>query len=316
MSSRGIQQDESESSDFQDMMYKQTSPTVRHRKLHQPNQRISTNHDATSANNFLFPTMVTMKRPSFPATEPLPRKWWSFNPQETTIIVLLVIIIMLLIRQPLEEFGYYTPGGGIIQSSAITEKDRFQGSNFWNPGKTLEVKTLYETPFARFQIHKVQAGTTVIHDWLWCDEMDHINVLVQEAGTGKFVIFRQTKYGIPGPPTLAVVGGMVEPGETPLAAARRELMEELKMAANDWISLGHYRAAVNRGGGYTHTFLAKNAVAADNKNNLQVKGQADLERQDIVKCTQEELLQYALDGKFGEIKWVATVALSLLRLQS
>mmetsp|Transcript_45893 Transcript_45893/g.111169 ORF Transcript_45893/g.111169 Transcript_45893/m.111169 type:complete len:310 (-) Transcript_45893:2749-3678(-) len=302
-----MQQDDSERSDFQGKVHSSptyssptySSPSVRHRKVHhQPPPRTSQ-----------IPNLPPLrKRPSVPA-QPLSRKWWSSSPQETTIIVLLIVIIMLLLHRP-TELGY-TDG---IRGGSNT-KNQFQGASFWNPGKTLEVKTLYETSFARFQIHKVKAGKNVIDDWLWCDEMDHVNVLVQESKTGKFVIFRQTKYGNPGPPTLAVVGGMVEPGETPLEAARRELMEELQLESTDWVSMGQYRAAVNRGGGYTHTFLAKNAaVAAD--HNIKVKGQADLERQDIVKCTQEELLQYVLDGKFGEIKWTATVALSLLRLRS
>ncbi|KAL3926924.1 MAG: hypothetical protein SGBAC_013284 [Bacillariaceae sp.] len=258
-----------------------------------------------------IPSIPTPSKARRPSLTP-PQKWRSFNAQERIIIALLLVIIMLFMQLPID-FGFL----GIRSGS--NPKTRFQGANFWNPDKTLEVKTLYETPFARSQIHKVKAGkNTIIDDWLWCDEMDHINVLVQEAKTGMFVIFRQTKYGIPGPPTLAVVGGMIEPGETPLESARRELMEELQMESNDWISMGHYRAAVNRGGGYTHTFLAKNAVllGAHNNKNKEVIGQADYERQDIVRCTQEELLQYVLDGKFGEIKWTATVALSLLRLRS
>lgn len=291
--------DESEHCEFEEMVFQQSSPTFRHRKIH---------HSPT---NLQIPSIPTPSKTRRPSLTP-PRKWWSFNAQERIIIVLLLVIIMLVMQRPID-FGFL----GIRSGNTSINNHHFQGANFWNPDKTLEVKTLYETPFARSQIHKVKAGkNTIIDDWLWCDEMDHINVLVQEAKTGKFVIFRQTKYAIPGPPTLAVVGGMIEPGETPLESARRELMEELQMESNDWISMGHYRAAVNRGGGYTHTFLAKNAVlvAHNNKNN-EVIGQADYERQDIVKCTQDELLQYVLDGKFGEIKWTATVALSLLRLR-
>lgn len=229
----------------------------------------------------------------------LRRKWRSSIPREKTIVILALIFVIL-------QLATFHNG---------KHENQYRGTDFWNPGKTLGVRTLYETPFARFQLHKVNAGKNIINDWLWYDEMDNVNILVQEAETGKFVIFRQSKYAIPGPPTLAVVGGLIEPGESALEAAKRELLEELKMQSNDWVAMGSYRAAVNRGGGYTFTFLAKNSsVVAD--QGLEVKGQADLERQDVVRCTEEELLQYVLDGKFGEIKWTATVALSLLRLRS
>ena len=42
----------------------------------------------------------------------------------------------------------------------------------------------------------------------------------------------------------------------------------------------------------------------------------DAERQDKVELSQEELLEAVLAGEFAEVKWTATVALSLLRLPS
>lgn len=290
-----MQQRDIESSDVGETAFKQSShTTIRHRTAvggHPQHQPLPTNnyHDTRAPDSKMMPR---------------PTKWLFSNPVDKMIIVVLLLVIVLMNYQD------------AIPSSILNtgKKNQYKGVDFWNPGKTLAVKTLYETPFARFQIHTVQAGKNIIKDWLWCDEMDHINVVVQEQKTGKFVIFRQTKYAIPGPPTLAVVGGFLEPGETSLDAARRELKEELQMESEEWVSLGKYRAAVNRGGGYTHAFLAKNAVEITDKS-LEVKGQADLEQQEVLRCTEEELLQYALDGKFGEVKWAATVALSLLKLR-
>ena len=42
----------------------------------------------------------------------------------------------------------------------------------------------------------------------------------------------------------------------------------------------------------------------------------DVERQDKVELSQEELLEAVLAGAFVEVKWTATVARSLLRLPS
>ncbi|CAJ1926118.1 unnamed protein product [Cylindrotheca closterium] len=252
----------------------------------------------------------------FEERKPLPR-WLSVLPPSVRKVIgspLLTIAIVVLLLQ-VYAVGHNSSNNSNSSNSKSSKKSIYKGTQFWNDEDTLDVKTLYETPFARFQIHKVKAGKNIINDWLWYDEMDAVNILVQEAESGKFVLFRQKKYANPGPPTLAIVGGLIEPGETSLEAAKRELMEELQMASTDWISMGKYRVSVNRGGGHTHTFLAKNAVKVTD-NNVEVVGQADWERQDVVKCTEEELLQYVLDGKFGEIKWTATVAMSLLRLRS
>ena len=285
---------ETSSSDIQETLLKQSSSattTIRHRTAgqHHPPQPATHNQDTKPSSKKIRSS-----------------KWGAIITLERIIVVVLLAVILILVNKNREDDDI---------PNSIKKKNQYKGEDFWNPDMTLSTKTLYESPFARFQVHKVKAGKHVFNDWLWCDEMDHINVVVQEAETGKFVIFRQTKYANPGPPLLAVVGGFLEPGEEPIDTAKRELLEELQMESNEWVSLGKYRAAVNRGGGYTHTFLAKNAVKVVDKNR-EVVGQADLEKQDILRCSEEELLQYALDGKFGEVKWVATVALSLLRIRS
>jgi ADP-ribose pyrophosphatase len=198
-------------------------------------------------------------------------------------------------------------------NSQSSNKSLYQGSQYWKTGVTLKVKTLYETPFSRFQLHTVKMGNSVIDDWLWFDESDNINVLVQEEN-GKYVVLKQTKYAINGE-TLAVVGGLIEKGETPLEAAKRELREELGMEAENWQDMGSYRAAANRGGGMTYTFWAQKAKPISQEETKQIRGQADLERQDLVRYTEKELVDLLLRGKFGEIKWTATVALALLNSQ-
>lgn len=61
--------------------------------------------------------------------------------------------------------------------------------------------------------------------WLWFDEKDQVNVLARMKDSQKFLLFEQRKYGFEGL-SLAPVGGLVEPGEDPLQAAQRELLEE------------------------------------------------------------------------------------------
>ncbi len=63
-----------------------------------------------------------------------------------------------------------------------------------------------------------------------------VNVVAVD-GDGQVLLVRQWRFGI-GAPTLEIPGGMVDPGETPLEAARRELLEETGYRAARWSELG------------------------------------------------------------------------------
>jgi ADP-ribose pyrophosphatase len=204
-----------------------------------------------------------------------------------------------------------------LDNNKSTKSNKYRGAQYWKEGVTQGYQTIYETAFARFQIHQVllEDGKTIIKDWMWFDESDNINVLV-ESEDSKFLVLRQTKYAIDGP-TYAVVGGLIEPGELPMDAAKRELKEELNMVADAWVDLGSYRAAANRGGGTTYTFLARKATKLTNNTSIGQKNgmmvaEGELERQDVVELSREKLLESVLSGMFKEIKWTACVALALL----
>ena len=118
------------------------------------------------------------------------------------------------------------------------------------------------------------------------------------------------KYGLPGE-SLAAIGGLVNPGETPSAAAERELAEEVGLRAGQMIALGAYRTDVNRGGGFVHAFLALDCVPTS-----KLASHDDLERQTLVRLTEEELLTRTLANEVLEVKWTATFLLGLQKLQS
>jgi 8-oxo-dGTP pyrophosphatase MutT (NUDIX family) len=207
-------------------------------------------------------------------------------------------------------------------SFTTSDKNAYRGVQYWKLGVTLGSETLYETPFARFQIHQVllEDGKTVVKDWLWLDESDVVNVLVENENE-QFVVLHQSKYGI-ATPTYAIVGGLMEPEEkgNPLLTAQRELREELGMESDHWIQLGGYRTAANRGAGTTYTFLARHARKEGSTTTTTTgRGgdgpvEGELERQDVVLLTRNELVEKLLVGDFQEIKWTATIALALLRM--
>ena len=189
--------------------------------------------------------------------------------------------------------------------------DVFKGVT-WRPEGLLGSRLMVSTKFGRCELHKVRTEKgTVVDDWLWYDETSAVNVLVENED-GAFVVFRQRKYGLERP-ALATLGGIIEPGEAPLAAARRELREELSLESLSWTDLGSYRTAANRGGGFIHCFLARGATPVRDRGS-GADADDDLEERARVRLTRDELAQSLLRREFGEVKWAATAALALLHI--
>jgi ADP-ribose pyrophosphatase len=83
-------------------------------------------------------------------------------------------------------------------------------------------------------------------------------VVVPVTADGRFVMIREFKQG-PGEICLNAPAGGLEPGESPLDGARRELLEETGYAADDWQALGDFALDGSTGCGRGHLFLARGA---------------------------------------------------------
>jgi ADP-ribose pyrophosphatase YjhB (NUDIX family) len=185
-----------------------------------------------------------------------------------------------------------------------------------------------ESKFLKIQQHQVampsagkEARTQIIDDWLFIDYHDRINVLVEaprQSGWTEphFYVFEQTKYALEDRMSLALVGGIVEPNELPKDAARREVSEEMHLVCNSFYFLGRYRTDVNRGGGWTSTYLARHCKPGKlndkGLNEADEVGAPDTERQDRKIVSLTALRKAVSEAKFLEIQWSATVALAVL----
>jgi ADP-ribose pyrophosphatase len=176
--------------------------------------------------------------------------------------------------------------------------------------KTLDRTLVHRSGNGKFLIlenHRVELPDgRIIEEWPWVITPDFVNVVAVTVD-GEFICFRQTKYAADGI-TLAPVGGYLEPGEDPLAAAQRELLEETGYAAGDWTDLGRYVVDGNRGAGHAHLFLARNAQW------VQPIDADDLEEQALLLLSRQAVEKALHNGEFQVVSWATAFALALLRL--
>ena len=284
----------------------------------------------------------------------------------------LVLLVLIAWNSGGPDTHPLAPSGGSIYQSGTYRGRPYHGE------RTLAIETVAETRFARCDVHTVlsEDGGSIIDDWLFLEEVDAVNVAVQRS-EGDFVVFRQQKYAIPGE-TLSPVGGFIDPDESPLSAAKREVLEELGLGSKrtqrrmrevrkdrhmnradtpldmesalsflkeieqvdpprrdeyglldgsrrvpatedndaDWVYLGRYRTAANRGGGFVYTFLLKHAVPlVHNGGRPGFVGTGDGESQEILYLNQKDAFRAVSEGRFVEVKWAATFALALLNVR-
>jgi 8-oxo-dGTP pyrophosphatase MutT (NUDIX family) len=123
------------------------------------------------------------------------------------------------------------------------------------PWKFIESRTNDPYPIFTLRTDRaVSPRTHREHDFYVLDSPDWVNV-IPITEENDIILIRQYRHGIR-EVTLEIPGGIVEPGDSPLETARRELIEETGYRASQMIPLGlvHPNPAIlnNR----CHTFLA------------------------------------------------------------
>jgi ADP-ribose pyrophosphatase len=158
--------------------------------------------------------------------------------------------------------------------------------------------------FLKVELHTIELPDgQLITDWTWLVTPDFVNMMVVTT-EGRFLCFRQTKYAVEGE-SLAAVGGYIEPGELPLDAARRELMEETGYEAKRWIPLGEFPVDANRGAGKAYFFIALEA------SQVAEPDADDLEEQEPLLLTQDEVEHALRCGEFKVLPWCTIMVLGL-----
>lgn len=126
----------------------------------------------------------------------------------------------------------------------------------WN---VVEDKKVFETPiFSLHQIDIIPDKKSESHPFYVLDTPEWINVIALTP-ENRIILVEQYRAGIH-KSTLEIPGGMVDGGETPPEAARRELLEETGFISDNWISLGKTSSNPAILNNFTHLYLAEDCI--------------------------------------------------------
>ena len=153
--------------------------------------------------------------------------------------------------------------------------------------------------FLRVEDHTVELPDgRVIEQWPWIITPDFINV-VALTDDDKMLCFRQGKYAIEGE-ALAPVGGYLEPGEEPLVAAQRELLEETGITATKWTKIQELHLSNSASDEFCILYIAQEL-------NFGESQPEDEEQLEIRKLHFDELYKMIESGEITDSLTVAIV---------
>lgn len=135
------------------------------------------------------------------------------------------------------------------------------------------------------------------HDFYVLDSPDWVNVIALTPAQ-EVLMVRQYRHGIR-EVTLELPGGLVEPGKTPLEAARRELLEETGYRAGEWKLLGS---------GYPQPAILSNRCFAYLANGVEKAGELEQEETEDIEVVRVPLTQIPELIRQGEICHALVVA--------
>jgi len=176
------------------------------------------------------------------------------------------------------------------------------------PWKVLRSETVYSLPpYLTVHSHSVELPDgQVIEPYFRIDLRSWVVMLAITADRD-VVVARQYRHGI-GRESLMLPGGLLEEGEDPLDAAKRELMEETGFASDSWESLGHFIPNSNYRCGECHLFLAREA------KRIAEPDSDDLEETELCLMPFVKLLDELRQGNVISLSTVTAIALAQMRL--
>ena len=174
-------------------------------------------------------------------------------------------------------------------------------------GERLRSEKLFETPYFVLRSDRLRLPDGVIKDPYYVIERPDAAISFPLTKEGKVILVRQFR-----PPLermeLGLPAGLVEPGEKPEAAARRELLEETGYAGGEWEPLGSLASSPSLKDNWAYLFLARGV------EETSAPDPDEHELVEVVRVSVEDILGLIRGGQIVSSSGVAAIMLALERL--
>ncbi len=174
------------------------------------------------------------------------------------------------------------------------------------PWKVLASRDLLDaSPYLKVRAETVELPDgRQVESFYQVEQPDYALMFV-ETEDGHVVMLRTYKHGARRV-SLTFPAGAISPGEDPLTAAKRELLEETGYESDDWTALGDYVVQGNHRGCACHMFHARNA------RKVAEPDSGDLEEMRIELHTPRDLIDAAARGEYAFLPVIAMLGAMLV----
>jgi ADP-ribose pyrophosphatase len=168
----------------------------------------------------------------------------------------------------------------------------------------LSSEKLLETPYFALRSDKLRLPDGAVKDPYYVIERPDAAIVFPLTEAGEVVLVRQYRPAI-GRVEFGLPAGLVEEGEEPEKAARRELQEETGYSGDKWESLGAVASSPSLKDNWAHLYLARGVERAGPQQP------DDYERLEVVLVPVGEILAEVRAGNIVSSSGVAAVLLAL-----
>ena len=172
----------------------------------------------------------------------------------------------------------------------------------------LRSERLLETPYFVLRSDRLRLPGGAIKDPYFVIERPDAAIVFPLTGEGEVVLVRQFR-----PPLermeLGLPAGLVEEGEKPEAAARRELLEETGYSGGEWELLGSLASSPSLKDNWAYLFLARGV------EETAPPDPDEHELVEVVRVSEGELRGLIQGGQIVSSSGVAAIMLALERLR-
>lgn len=171
----------------------------------------------------------------------------------------------------------------------------------------LASEEILETPFFRLRSDRLRLPDGVVKDSYYILERADAAFILAIDGDGNVPLVRQYRPPL-GIMEVCLPAGLVEPGETPEQAARRELLEETGYAGGEWERIVKLSASPGLKSNWAHVFLARGV------EKVAPLDPDEFERLEVFSVSTGELGRMIREGEIVSSSAVAGTLIALERL--